>query len=271
MPLAYEILLEIFSFMYINSNPSTFMALLELNKAYSDITLAILWAELHSLESLLHLMPDAIIHRHTSILHIPSASELERLYVYTSLIQAIKMCGPSITYNIVKAFTNILHHHTISSLFPHLTHLELSSAHDPLLAFLPNVTHSGLQMHTLSYDDPLLDWVMPCLLQILPPIQALVYVFTNLDVQDFIKNIHLFPFLCDLTISLTLAASDLQIIMLHPSLQTLILIISSMLPALHTINFQHNICLLNFDFRKSFLNLLDTTIALLCQLPVPYR
>jgi hypothetical protein len=181
------------------------------------------------------------------------------------------MCGPSIAYNIVKAFTNILHHHTISSLFPHLIHLELSSAHNPLLAFLPNVIHNSLRMHTLLYDDPLLDWVMSCLLQVLPPIQALVYVSTSLDVQDFIKNIHLFPFLCDLTISLTLEASNLQTIMLHPSLQTLILIISSMLPALYTINFQHNICSLNFDFRKSFLNPLDTAIALLCQLPVSYQ
>ncbi|KIK42495.1 hypothetical protein CY34DRAFT_12341 [Suillus luteus UH-Slu-Lm8-n1] len=42
MPLAYEILHEIFNFVYIDSNPLTFMALLELNKAYSDIALTIL-------------------------------------------------------------------------------------------------------------------------------------------------------------------------------------------------------------------------------------
>lgn len=63
MPLAYEILLKIFNVIYIDSNPSTFMALLELNKAYSDIALTVLWAELHCLEPLLHLMPDTIIQR----------------------------------------------------------------------------------------------------------------------------------------------------------------------------------------------------------------
>jgi hypothetical protein len=57
--------------------------------------------------------------------------------------------------------------------------------------------------------------------------------------------------------------------MLHPSLQSLTLVISSTLPALHTIDFQNHICSLNFNFQKSSLNPLNTVIALLRQLPVP--
>jgi hypothetical protein len=63
MCLAYEILLEIFKYVQFNSNPSSFRALLQLNRAYSDIALTVLWAELNSLEPLLHLMSDNVIQR----------------------------------------------------------------------------------------------------------------------------------------------------------------------------------------------------------------
>ncbi|KAG1766595.1 hypothetical protein EDD22DRAFT_950521 [Suillus occidentalis] len=243
MPLVYEILLEIFKYVHVNGNPSSFTALLKLNRAYSDIALSVLWAGLNSLEPLLHLVPDHVIQRRSvdggwryTILDVPSTSDLHRFYLYSPLIWAIKLRGPSIAYDIVDGFTNILHHHrhTLSPLFPCLTHLEFSCTHDPLLAFLPNIIHSRLRMLTLPYDNPLLNRVMPCLLRVLPPIQALAYVSTSLDAQDFVKNIHLFPFLHDLTISPTLDASDLQTVMSHPCLQTLTLVISSTLPALHT-------------------------------------
>jgi hypothetical protein len=65
MHLAYEILLEIFKYAHVNGNPSSFRALLQLNRAYSDIALTVLWAELNSLEPVLHLMPDNVIQRHS--------------------------------------------------------------------------------------------------------------------------------------------------------------------------------------------------------------
>jgi hypothetical protein len=187
------------------------------------------------------------------------------------LIRAIKLRGPSIAYDIVDGFTNILHRHrhTLSPPFPCLTHLELSCTRDPLVTFLPNIIHRGLRTLTLPHDDVLLDPVMSCLLRILPPIQTLAYVSTSHGMRNFVNNIHLFPFLRDLTVSLTLEASDLLTIMSHPSLQSLTLVISLTLPALQPIAFGNRIRSLNLDFRKSLLNPLDTAIALLHRFPVP--
>jgi hypothetical protein len=95
MPLAYEILLEIFKYVHVNGNPSSFTALLELNRAYSDIALTVLWAELNSLEPLLHLMPDHVIQRgsadgrwrYVSEIRLGQFPALTRLRLYLTFLQ----------------------------------------------------------------------------------------------------------------------------------------------------------------------------------------
>ncbi|KAG1749327.1 hypothetical protein EDB19DRAFT_1825554 [Suillus lakei] len=80
----------------------------QLNQAYSDLALTMLWLELNSLELFLHLMPEDVIERHSvygqwryTIHCAPSALQLEWFYIYAPLIRAIKFFRPSINYNII--------------------------------------------------------------------------------------------------------------------------------------------------------------------------
>ncbi|KAG1758050.1 hypothetical protein EDB19DRAFT_1901553 [Suillus lakei] len=286
MSLAHELVLEIFKYVYDDSIRCSFPNLVQLNWAYSDLTLTVLWAELNSLEPLLHLMPEDVVERHSvdgqwryTIHRAPSALQLEWFYIYAPLIRAIKSFGPSINYDIIDGFTNILHCHTLASLSPlllHLNRLELTYSRDPLLQFIPHIIHGGVRSLILPHRGILVGSVVSHLLQTTPPLQSLVYMSLDESTNDFARNIHLFPSLHDLTIPL-LEASDMQIVVSHPSLQNLTLYIFYVLPLLQTITFSHPLCLLSFVFRGSFAadelarDSWDIVMTTLCQFPAPCR
>jgi hypothetical protein len=182
MHLVYEILLEIFKYTQFNSNPSSLRALLQLNRAYSDIMLTVLWAELNSLEPLLHLMPNNIIQRcsmnrqwrYMSKICQDRSTALMRLRLFLKFLQyqnyidftSIALwyrqsnhagpASPMISSMVLQISYN-RHRHTLSPLFACLTHLELSCTHDFLIAFLPDIIYKGLRTLTLPHDDVLFD------------------------------------------------------------------------------------------------------------------
>ncbi|KAG0691650.1 hypothetical protein DFH29DRAFT_1010517 [Suillus ampliporus] len=264
MPLVYEILLEIFELVHNHAKLNgiaDFLSLLEVNRAFSDIAIMVLWKELPSVDALLHLMPEDVLERSFEdgiwryICHRnPLPAELARFDLYAPLIRAIQPDVCALSHRAVQGFEAILRSHTSRSgtpLLPRLHHLQLAYSSDALLGFIPSLLHDGLRNLSLPANGFNSGYILNCLIRTPPPLHSLVYISSE-GVSHLANHLHLFPSLRHLTVPLQLPA-QMEAITTHP-LDSLTVIVSNPvnLPQ-NSITFHHPLRSFSIVFRQTFL------------------
>lgn len=145
-------------------------------------------------------------------MHVPTRHQLQRFYFYAPLVRAIRAQAASLSYSGGTVFRFILVGHSASIgnnpyspsdhvLLPRLTHLELSIRDDPLLPFVHLLLHAEFRKLVLPhYVDGRL--VSSRLQVASASLESLVIVVEPRHMHNFMRSVHQFTRLRDITIPL---------------------------------------------------------------------